>query len=1288
MTNDLGDAVLTLTTDTRPAMSGMDDVHSRVNRLGDQFEEANKRLAFTQLAVSAEVAVDGVSRLSGGMSNLFDRMGDVIFNMAYIRGESMTIDAVFGDAAETIFAFGDTSARSVGLSAKAFNELIAPVGNLFTNLTALNDQEVAQWSVDLAHRAADLSFAFNKTVPESLNALQSALRGEVEPARALGISFTADTVATKALALGLADTKEELTEGDKIIARYNLVMEQSARFTNLFSDNTNNAFVQLAVFKAEQAETAGRLGKDLLPAYVRMLDLFNSTPPSVQLATFAIKEFAPPILEMASGLGLAVIGLAGLAAPVLALLPILLPLAGIIAALGAAFFLFHDQIIPLLKDLPAAAMVAKDWLVDTLVPAFSEVRDNLGRLQSAFQEGLKGGDLVIKLEGAQLAMYNLGTFIRTTLLPALGDLKGDLGELGHYFELGFQGGDAGGNIGALNKAALEIGQTLHDTVLPALADFMGQGRDALHYLQLGLAGGDAGGDIGALNKAALELGQKLRDDVIPTLQDWADKFGKYVIPSIGNAAIKIGEFGTDASKLADDYIRNKVIPALQDLTNKFNDDLRPAIVGTSDDIRGKLGPAFDELVEKTNNDVIPALANLGEAWLNAQKFVLGFVWDALQPIVQPILDIMQTILGIFEDNWDNIKRVFGTAWEVIKDTVQLGTEFVRDIISIAMALLRGDWEGAWDGIKTLLKNVWDNMWNLIQDDLELIKDLIATAWGLVWSTTKEAFGNVYDAVTGAFWDIVHFIEGLGGAGSALWNAAFNAGVAVWNAIVSGVGNLWDLAGNLIGDLIGGFKDKFHLDALQGAIEYVAGLIPKWIRDLLDSRSPSRVMYQIGVDVVQGLADGIRKVGPGLVEKAWDKVSGILGIGVDKLKSLGDRALNLGGDIIGGIRNLFSGGGGNALPTAISLGAERWRNLVAEFFPADQVNNALAIISRESGGNAEIISPPNFDGSRDVGLFQINDVHGYSIAQRQDPVMNTAIAANLWRLYGWQPWSTAPGLGLIGFEQGTSYVPADMMAFLHQGEAVLSAADNTAIRAELSRIRSDISALNDWMILSAATNGARGYYTLAAQFSDLTRQEYDLMGFLKENLGGLADQLAVWSDEVPLSDINEQYRRLIDDTDAWSALYAQALLEGNDQLAAEALNAIHILEHNGDEINNALLNMGYVFNAVTQQWSELGDQFVFSAEKFAIAMDISRRIAENQTTIPVLGYAQGTSFVPQTGLALLHKGEAVLTAAENAANRRGVTVINNIAGSILSERDLLGVIRTGLRNGSLDLRGVA
>jgi hypothetical protein len=66
-------------------------------------------------------------------------------------------------------------------------------------------------------------------------------------------------------------------------------------------------------------------------------------------------------------------------------------------------------------------------------------------------------------------------------------------------------------------------------------------------------------------------------------------------------------------------------------------------------------------------------------------------------------------------------------------------------------------------------------------------------------------------------------------------------------------------------------------------------------------------------------------------------------------------------------------------------------------------------------------------------------------------------------------------------------------------------------------------------------------------------------------------------------------------------------------------------------------------------------------------------------------ATGTPYVPRDMLAYLHKGEAVVPAAMNRGG--GGTVNVNVSGSILSERDIVRVIRNELLNGGFsDLWG--
>ena len=61
------------------------------------------------------------------------------------------------------------------------------------------------------------------------------------------------------------------------------------------------------------------------------------------------------------------------------------------------------------------------------------------------------------------------------------------------------------------------------------------------------------------------------------------------------------------------------------------------------------------------------------------------------------------------------------------------------------------------------------------------------------------------------------------------------------------------------------------------------------------------------------------------------------------------------------------------------------------------------------------------------------------------------------------------------------------------------------------------------------------------------------------------------------------------------------------------------------------------------------------------------------------FQRGTNFVPQDTLALLHKGEAVIPAGMNRGGG-GPNITLHVAGSILSEKDIVRVVRDAIRGG--------
>jgi soluble lytic murein transglycosylase-like protein len=85
--------------------------------------------------------------------------------------------------------------------------------------------------------------------------------------------------------------------------------------------------------------------------------------------------------------------------------------------------------------------------------------------------------------------------------------------------------------------------------------------------------------------------------------------------------------------------------------------------------------------------------------------------------------------------------------------------------------------------------------------------------------------------------------------------------------------------------------------------------------------------------------------------------------------------------------------------------ERWRPLVSEHFPQEEVDTAMCIIRHESGGDPAAENPR----STATGLFQILESlwgphYGVSPTELHEPETNVTLARDIWENQGWVAWS--------------------------------------------------------------------------------------------------------------------------------------------------------------------------------------------------------------------------------------------------------------------------------------------
>lgn len=146
-------------------------------------------------------------------------------------------------------------------------------------------------SEGLTELAYDLSSLYNEDVEQSTLRLQSALSGEIEPIRRLGISISQATLQEYALAHGIDESVDSMTEQEKALLRSLVLMEGAGRIGAIgdFAKTLESPANAMRVLNQQITQLGRALGTVLLPIIVQIIPWVQAF---VEILTDAIRAIA------------------------------------------------------------------------------------------------------------------------------------------------------------------------------------------------------------------------------------------------------------------------------------------------------------------------------------------------------------------------------------------------------------------------------------------------------------------------------------------------------------------------------------------------------------------------------------------------------------------------------------------------------------------------------------------------------------------------------------------------------------------------------------------------------------------------------------------------------------------------------------------------------------------------------------------------------------------------------------------------------------------------------------
>jgi phage-related protein len=305
----------------------------------------------------------------------------------------------FGDASAEITRLGEDSATRLGLSQSQFNG-IATQFSAFAGTVAGAGGDVAGVIDTLSTRGADFASVMNLEVSDALGLFQSGLAGETEPLRRYGIDMSAAAVEAYAMANGIGEAGRELTEQEKVQARYGLLLEQTNKVQGDFANTSDGLANSQRITSARFADASAALGNSLMPIVQAITVMLADTfVPILETVGQWMAENPTVIIAVASALGImaAALGIAAIAQWAMnsALLanPITWIILGITALVAAIIWLVMNwqSVVDFLYDVfkPAIDAVGAmfTWLwenalkpvVDAIAMAFTWLYENILR---------------------------------------------------------------------------------------------------------------------------------------------------------------------------------------------------------------------------------------------------------------------------------------------------------------------------------------------------------------------------------------------------------------------------------------------------------------------------------------------------------------------------------------------------------------------------------------------------------------------------------------------------------------------------------------------------------------------------------------------------------------------------------------------------------------------------------------------------------------------------------------------------------------------------------------------
>lgn len=584
------------------------------------------------------------------------------------------VDTAFGDMKYKMEAFAETAIEIYGISKLTAKETGSTFMAMFKGVNLANDA-ASEMSLQLTALSADMSSFYNKSQDITSTALKSIVTGETETLKQFGIVMTEANLEAFRLAQGIETSYKKMSQAEKVVLRYNYVMQQTKLAQGDFAKTQNSWANQTRILSERWKEFLSILGSGLIKVLTPLVQVLNTVLQYLISFANAIGQLLGGEVQKQEAVS---------------------------EAIGTSV---ENQ-----NDLTEATKETAKANQKTLA-SFDEIQKLTASSEAGSDNALGSNGIGVDITRP----YNFD-FDTKNVEIGVGRIKSKLNDLKEYFEQ-FK-------VPFLNWFKIDVGK-LGNTLKTSFVKIFDGLKGTLFLVFNDLFNSTLPQVLITIGTYILPFFTQLLDQVVQTLTTGFEVLNG-LFQNVWNTGIKPA---VDLLMKIWDSAWQTIYSAWQKWGKPIFENVRTSIEKTGEILQSVwdnvLQPVWQNFMDTIDwlwtNHLQPFLSNftdfIGELINGALEIYNNFI--------APLVEAFVKFLGpAIEDTFNFIVNILGTVISIIIDSLNAFITFLKGIIQFIVGVFTGDWEKAWDGIKNAFSGLWDGMVAIVKGAINLIIDFI------------------------------------------------------------------------------------------------------------------------------------------------------------------------------------------------------------------------------------------------------------------------------------------------------------------------------------------------------------------------------------------------------------------------------------------------------------------------------------------------------------------------------------------------------------------------------------